>query len=60
MDIATVVGLLAAIGILGSAILSGGDPSMYLDFASFLIVFGGTLASTLMNYPLRDVLSVFG
>ena len=49
MDIATVVGLLAAIGILGSAILSGGDPSMYLDFASFLIVFGGTLASTLMN-----------
>ncbi|MCC6152265.1 MAG: MotA/TolQ/ExbB proton channel family protein [Candidatus Hydrogenedentes bacterium] len=60
MDIATVVGLLAAIGILGSAILSGGDPSLYLDFASFLIVFGGTLASTLINYPLRDVISVFG
>ena len=59
MDIATVIGLLAAIGILGSAILSGSDAGLFLDLSSFLIVFGGTLTSTLTNYPLRDVISVF-
>jgi chemotaxis protein MotA len=59
MDVATIVGLLAAIGILGSAILSGSAAPLFLNFPSFLIVFGGTLASTLINYPLRDVISVF-
>lgn len=59
MDIATLAGFIAGWGIFLVAVLMGGTPSVYLDTASLLIVAGGTLASTLVNYPLRDVLSVF-
>ncbi|MFA6239491.1 MAG: MotA/TolQ/ExbB proton channel family protein [Candidatus Hydrogenedentales bacterium] len=59
MDIATLAGFIAGWGIFLVAVLMGGTPAIYLDLASFLIVGGGTLSSTLINYPLRDVLSVF-
>lgn len=60
MDVATIVGLLAAAGILAVSILSGGDAGLFFNVPSLLIVVGGTLTSTLTNYPLRDVISVFG
>lgn len=58
MDIATVIGLVAGIGLVVTAILLGGSPGVFFDVASILIVCGGTIASTLINYPLSDVLSV--
>ncbi|MCC6486801.1 MAG: MotA/TolQ/ExbB proton channel family protein [Candidatus Hydrogenedentes bacterium] len=58
MDIATVIGLVAGIGLVVTAILLGGSPGVFLDIPSVLIVCGGTIASTLINYPLGDVLSV--
>ncbi len=60
MDIATVVGLIAGVGLVASAILMGGSASIFFNIPSVLIVVGGTLASTLINYPLRDVLGVLG
>jgi chemotaxis protein MotA len=60
MDIATIIGLVAGIGILSTAILLGGEVSLFVDVPSILIVGGGTIASTLINYPLADVVSVFG
>jgi len=60
MDIATIVGLVAGFGLVGSAILMGGNASAFVDIPSVIIVFGGTVAATLINFPLSDVLSVLG
>lgn len=60
MDIATFIGLLAGFGLVIAAIVAGGSPLMFLDLPSMVIVLGGTTASTLINYPLRDILGVFG
>jgi len=60
MDIATIIGLLAGFGLMATAIIAGGSPLIFFDLPSIVIVVGGTLSSTLINYPLRDVLSVFG
>ncbi|HIJ66286.1 MAG TPA: motility protein A [Candidatus Hydrogenedentes bacterium] len=60
MDIATVIGLIAGFGLMSVAIIMGGDPRVFVSGSSVVIVFGGTFAATLINYPLGDVLSVFG
>ncbi|MCF6186088.1 MAG: MotA/TolQ/ExbB proton channel family protein [Desulfobulbaceae bacterium] len=57
MDIATLVGLIAAFGLMLMAILQGGGLGMFIDVASILIVFGGTAGVALVNFPLSDVLS---
>lgn len=59
MDIATVIGLLAGISLVIITVLLGGVPGVFLSLPSFILVIGGTLAATLMNFPLSDVLSVF-
>lgn len=58
MDIATVVGLVAGILLVVSAIITGGAPGAYVNLPSALITIGGTIAATLINYPLSDVLNV--
>lgn len=60
MDIATVVGIVAGFGLIVVSILMGGVPGIFVNVPSIIIVFGGTLASTLINYPLREVLAVLG
>lgn len=56
MDIATVLGLVSAIGLMLVAIMSGGGLGMFIDYPSMLIVGGGTIGASLINYPLKDVL----
>jgi len=58
MDIATIVGLIAGIGLVVTTVFLGGDATIFLSLPSAILVIGGTLASTLLNYPLSDVLSV--
>ena len=58
MDIATIVGLVAGIGLVITTVLLGGDAGIFFNLPSAILVIGGTLASTLLNYPLSDVLSV--
>jgi chemotaxis protein MotA len=58
MDIATIVGLVAGIGLVITTVLLGGHPVIFFNLPSAILVMGGTLASTLLNYPLGDVLSV--
>jgi len=58
MDIATVVGLIAGIGLVVVSIAMGGDARVFWNAPSVVLVLGGTLAVTLLNYPLSDVLSV--
>jgi chemotaxis protein MotA len=59
MDIATVLGILSAFGLVIAAIFMGGGLSLFVDIPSLMIVVGGTLGATMINYPLREILSVF-
>lgn len=60
MDIATVVGIIAGLGLISITILMGGAPGVFVNIPSMIVVIGGTLSATLINYPLRDVLSIVG
>ncbi len=61
MDIATLVGVVVAVTlILVSIILGGGSFIAFWDPASVMVVVGGSIAATLISYPLRNFLSVFG
>lgn len=59
MDISTVVGIVAGISLISAAILMGGAPGLFFEPSSILIVFGGTLATTLIRFPLARVLKMF-
>jgi len=57
VDIATVVGIVIAFGLMVAAILQGGPLTIFIDVPSILIVVGGSLGVALINFPLGDVLS---
>lgn len=60
MDIATIGGMIAGIGIVMYAILSGGSLDTFINVPSMLIVFGGGFAATVMRFPLANVFSALG
>ncbi|MGD2063134.1 MAG: MotA/TolQ/ExbB proton channel family protein [Nitrospirota bacterium] len=59
MDIATLLGVVAAFGLVAVAIVQGVGLAAFLDLPSLLIVVGGTVGVVLMNYPLVNVLTTF-
>ena len=58
MDIATLVGIILAFSLVLSAILMGGSILLFINIQSIMIVIGGTLGATMINYPLPDLLKV--
>ena len=57
MDIATIVGLIAAIGlIVGSMIMGTAPLSAYIDIPSVLVVIGGSMAAALICFPLKSMI----
>jgi chemotaxis protein MotA len=56
MDLATIIGILVAFGLVIAAL--GGDALLFLDLSSLLIVCGGTIGAVLVTYPLESVLGV--
>ncbi|MCA9734901.1 MAG: MotA/TolQ/ExbB proton channel family protein [Deferribacteres bacterium] len=60
MDIATVIGIvLGTVAVVGS-IMAGGPLSAFIDVGSIFIVVGGTIASTLISFSLKQVTAVIG
>ena len=59
MDLATLLGIIVATGLVIGSILLGGSGSWFINYPSLMIVLGGTMGATLINYPLGDVVSVF-
>ncbi|MBU3949182.1 MAG: MotA/TolQ/ExbB proton channel family protein [Proteobacteria bacterium] len=59
MDIATVLGIVSAFGLVFIAIFIGGGIKLFIDVPSLMIVAGGTLGATMINYPLGEILGVF-
>jgi chemotaxis protein MotA len=58
MDIATILGIVSAFGLVLIAIFMGSGLSLFINIPSLMIVVGGTLGATMINYPLKDVLGV--
>ena len=56
MDITTGLGLIAGIGVLIAMMLWGGDLQMFVSSHAALIVFGGSIAATLIRFPLSSML----
>lgn len=56
MDIATLVGLLGAMGIILAAILIGGSAGMFVNPPSLLIVIGGTLFVVMAKFSMGQFL----
>jgi chemotaxis protein MotA len=59
MDIATVIGLLLASGLIVGSIFLGGVPlSAFLDAPSAMVVIGGAFAAALICFPLKIMLGM--
>ncbi len=58
MDLATLIGLLGAIGFVLGAMFLAGDIGMFVDTQSILIVFCGSLFVVLSNYPMAHFFSI--
>jgi chemotaxis protein MotA len=54
IDLATLIGVFAAFGLVFLSIHLGGGLHSFLDLNSLLIVLGGTLGATLVTFPLGD------
>lgn len=59
MDLATIIGLVFGLVIIGLAVISGGSPDQFVNLPGVLIVVGGTLAATFIKFPARDCLTAF-
>ncbi len=61
MNIATIFGIIAGIVVLCAATVSATDSvSVFINGPGLAIVLGGTIASTFICYPLREVMRVMG
>jgi len=58
VDLGTILGVIGGFSLIIIAMAQGGGIGWFLDGPSALIVLGGTIGATLVNYPLKDVLGV--
>src|ERR1700688_492159 len=56
MDIATSLGLLCGIGVVGLVIMMGGDLHMFVSEHAFIVIFGGAFAATLIRFPFSSIM----
>lgn len=59
MDLATLLGFLGGIAIIVAAVSQGGSMALFIDVRSMLIVLGGTVAATLIRFPLGTCFGAF-
>jgi chemotaxis protein MotA len=57
MDLASLIGLVTAVVVVGGIMVMGGDVSIFLDYHAAIIVFGGALAATMIRFPLNTILA---
>ncbi|MBU0970126.1 MAG: motility protein A, partial [Proteobacteria bacterium] len=59
MDIASFIGIISGLSLIISAIFLGGDIYNFINIPGLMIVFGGTLATTLITFQFTDVFAAF-
>ena len=60
MDLASLVGVVAGIGLVLASILMNSGLDLFINIPSAMIVLGGTLAATLIAFPINEVMKVMG
>lgn len=60
MDLATILGLAAAFGLVGWSIQVGGNLSGFVNLPAAAIVLGGTFGSLLVHFPMSRIIGLFG
>jgi len=60
MDLATLIGIIVSLGLVGYSILSAEGAGTFLNVPSIVIVFGGTVGATLVCFPMKNVAGVIG
>src|SRR3954465_3736958 len=56
MDIMTTVGLLAGLAVIVTMVMLGGDLHMFISEHAMIIIFGGSIAATMIRFPLGVML----
>lgn len=56
MDLATLIGFIAAVSIIMAAIFLGGSAGMFFNIPSMLVVVGGTIGAVLMQFSISQFL----
>ena len=59
MDLATLIGLLIGVAVVGFAMLADADATIFLNIPGMMIVMGGTFAATLIRFPIADCFQSF-
>tara|TARA_R110002073_G_scaffold38653_2_gene110686 strand:+ start:3934 stop:4698 length:765 start_codon:yes stop_codon:yes gene_type:complete len=59
MDLATLLGLVGAMGVVMAAIITGGSPIIFMNVPSILIVLGGTALVVMMKFTLGQFFGAF-
>jgi len=57
MDIATIIGIILGLIIVAGAIFVGGDFLTFVNVPSIMIVVGGTIAATVLRFPLSGIMT---
>ncbi len=55
MDIGTILGVLAGLGLILTAIMMGSGLQVFIDYPSMMVVGGGTIAALFIAYPMKSV-----
>ena len=60
MDLASLVGVVAGVGLVVASILMNSGLDLFINIPSAMIVLGGTIAATLIAFPINEVMKVMG
>jgi len=58
MDKGTIIGIVSGLGLVAVSMLMGGGIAPFIDIPSFIMVVGGTIAATMVNFPFKDVVGL--
>jgi len=58
VDLATIIGIIIGLGMILFTIVTGEGAKIFIHIPSALIVFGGSIASTLVSFKLSEILGV--
>ncbi|NOZ74610.1 MAG: motility protein A [FCB group bacterium] len=58
MDLATIIGILSGLVLIGTTIVGTGNVDIYIHIPSMMIVFGGAMAAIFVNFPMKEVIGV--
>ncbi|MEE9258505.1 MAG: MotA/TolQ/ExbB proton channel family protein [Nitrospinaceae bacterium] len=59
MDFATLIGIISGVTLIAAAMMLGGGLENFVNIPGIMIVFGGTIASTLTTFQMKDVISAY-